>query len=68
MSQNHERHNRKSTTSTPRWVKVFVIIAITLVLLFVILMLIIPGEHGPGRHILPGDAGGHALPINPEVP
>ena len=32
---------------TPRWVKVFGIIALALVLLFVILMLT---GHGPGRH------------------
>jgi hypothetical protein len=35
------------TGSTPRWVKVFGIIALALVLLFVILMLT---GHGPGRH------------------
>jgi hypothetical protein len=36
------------TGGTPRWVKVFGIIALALVLLFVILMLT---GHGPGRHI-----------------
>lgn len=35
-------------TGTPRWVKVFGIIFIALVLLFIILML---AGHGPGRHI-----------------
>jgi hypothetical protein len=39
-------------TGTPRWVKVFGIIAITVVLLFVILMLVGGGRHGPGRHRL----------------
>ena len=40
---------------TPRWVKVFGIIAIGLVLLVVILLLTGgPGRHGPGRHMGPG--------------
>lgn len=38
--------------STPRWVKVFGIIVIVLVLLFVILKVLgIGGEHGPSRHL-----------------
>lgn len=43
--------DRGSITSTPRWVKVFGIIAIVPVLLFVIMMFISGGKHGPGRHI-----------------
>ncbi|MCA1853166.1 MAG: hypothetical protein LC647_12435 [Beggiatoa sp.] len=39
------RPDRGSTTSTPRWVKVFGIIALVVVLLFVILML--GGGHDP---------------------
>ncbi len=39
---------------TPRWVKVFGIIAIVLVLLFVILHFT-RGPHRPGRHMLGGD-------------
>ena len=39
---------------TPRWVKVFGIIAIGLVLLVVILLL----TGGPGRHMGPGGGGG----------
>jgi hypothetical protein len=35
-------------TGTPRWVKVFGLIAIALVLLFVVLMLT---GHSPGRHL-----------------
>lgn len=43
--------NRETPPSTPRWVKVFGIIAIVLILLFVILKLTgIGGNHGPGRH------------------
>ncbi|PAE36667.1 hypothetical protein [Bacillus sp. 7884-1] len=43
--------NRETPPSTPRWVKVFGIIAIVLILLFVILKLTgIGGNHDPGRH------------------
>ena len=47
---------------TPRWVKVFGIIAIGLVLLVVIMMFIGGGDHGPGRHRPSGDAGGGRAP------
>jgi hypothetical protein len=44
--------------STPRWVKVFGIIAVVLVLLVVVMMIAgRGGEHGPGRHASSGDAG-----------
>ena len=58
--------------STPRWVKVFGIIALVLVLLVVIMMFTgVGGDHGPGRHIPSGDAvetpsgdpGGYTPPI-----
>lgn len=43
----------------PRWVKVFGIIALVVVLLFLFLMFTRgPGGHGPGRHTSSGDAGG----------
>lgn len=43
---------------TPRWAKVFGIIAIVVVLLFVILMLTRgPRGHGPGRHAPSGYTG-----------
>ena len=45
---------------TPRWVKVFGIIAIVLLLLVVILVLAGGGgPHGPGRHASSSEAGGH---------
>ena len=48
MSQTHEEPDRESAPSTPRWVKVFAIIAILLVVLFVILHLtgLAPTGHG----------------------
>ncbi len=48
---------------TPRWVKVFGILALVVVLLLVILLLTRgPGGHGPGRHAPFGTAGGHTPP------
>ena len=47
---------------TPRWVKVFGIIVIALVLLVVTMMFIGGGKHGPGRHAASGvRAGGQVL-------
>jgi hypothetical protein len=46
---------------TPRWVKIFGIIALVLVLL-VVIMIFLGDNHGPRRHILSGDIGGHARP------
>jgi ABC-type transporter Mla subunit MlaD len=41
---------------TPRWVKVFAIIALVVVVLFVVLLLTgRGGEHGPGRHAVPSE-------------
>jgi hypothetical protein len=43
--------------TTPRWVKVFVIVTIVLVVLGVVIFLISGGQHGPARHV-PGGGGG----------
>ena len=40
---------RDSTERTPRWVKVFGIVTLLVVVLFVVL-LIAGGRHNPGRH------------------
>lgn len=56
MLQTHGGPDRGSTTSTPRWVKVFGIIVIVLLLLFVILHLTGGGFSG---HRPPIEHGGH---------
>lgn len=61
MSQTHGRPDHGMPTNTPpgtpRWVKVFGIIAVVVVLLFIMMMLIGGGQHGPGRHLPSGSAG-----------
>lgn len=48
---------------TPRWAKVFLIIALVVVPLFVGLLLTRgPGGHAPARHMPSGATGGHASP------
>ncbi len=58
MSQTHDGTDRGSPYSTPSWVKMFGIIALILVLLVGVLLITgLGGEHGPGRHI-PSNAAG----------
>ncbi len=45
-------------SSTPRWVKVFAIVTVVLILLVLAVMLIGGGSHGPGRHV-PSAGVGH---------
>jgi hypothetical protein len=48
---------RETTYSTPRWVKVFGIIALVVALLVVVMLVTgVGGEHGPGRHNPSGGA------------
>jgi hypothetical protein len=58
MAQTPLEPGHGSTSGTPRWVKVFGIIALVLVLLFVISLLTGVG-HGPGLHTPSGDAGSY---------
>jgi hypothetical protein len=62
MSQTHVEPDRGSN-STPRWVKVFGIVALVLVLLFVVLHLADPDRHGPRRHTQLGEPGSRTPPI-----
>ena len=55
----------ESITGTPRWVKVFAVIALVVIVLVVVVLLVRGGEHGPGRHSAGGGAearGGHTGP------
>ena len=63
---------REAPTGMPRWVKISLIIALVLVLLFVVAKITgAGGDHGPGRHGR-GDAtpstvaegGGHTPPVD----
>ncbi|MFC0469086.1 DUF2933 domain-containing protein [Halalkalibacter kiskunsagensis] len=51
--------NRESPPNMPRWVKVFGVIVIVLLLVFVIIHIFGGGEHGPGRHISSDDFAGY---------
>lgn len=54
--------DREAMPRTPRWVKVFGIIALVVVLLFILLMLTRgPGGHGPGRHFGSGSSSSEHL-------
>jgi hypothetical protein len=67
MSQTQVGSDREPT-SIPRWVKIFGIIALALVLLVGAIMLA-GGEHGPGRHVPSAnvtessDPFGHVPPV-----
>lgn len=57
--------DHESKNSTPRWVKVFGIIAIVVFLLFVIQLISGGGRHGPGRHrVSDGGAAAHTPPAD----
>ena len=47
--EREDRAHRDPTADPPRWVKVFGIITLALVLL-VLIVLLAGGSHGPGRH------------------
>ncbi len=54
--------DRGRTVGTPRWVKVFGVIAIVLVVLVVVMLVTGGGKHGPGRHTGAGDRDGQTAP------
>jgi hypothetical protein len=41
---------RRSIPGVPRWVKVFLLVTAGIVVLGVAVMLLVGGDHGPGRH------------------
>jgi hypothetical protein len=49
--QEPQRGPTRGLADIPRWVKVFVVVAATVLLLMVVAMLITGGQHGPGRHL-----------------
>jgi hypothetical protein len=62
MLQTHVGPDRPPYPGTPRWVKVFGIIAVVVVLLFVFLMFTRgPGGHGPGGHTPPSSVTEHGV-------
>ena len=62
MSQTQAEYNRKSTPGTPRWVKVFGLIALILIVILGILHF--GGGHGPGSHLASGETGGATMPTS----
>jgi hypothetical protein len=62
----HRRTATPGPTGMPRWVKVFIIVAIVLVLAF-ILSRLLGVQHGPGLHSPSGGSGGQPAPIEQEV-
>jgi hypothetical protein len=63
-----DRGSTASYPGTPRWVKVFGIIALVLTLLVVVIMVTgVGGGHGPGRHMPSGGAGGDTPPSSVTV-
>jgi hypothetical protein len=50
MAQKYQGSDRGSSINTPRWVKIFGVIILGLVLLAGVIMMA-GGEHGPGRHM-----------------
>ena len=54
--------DRDTDTGTPLWVKVFGIIFLAVVLLFLFLMFSRGPHRGPGQHMSSGATGGHTPP------
>jgi hypothetical protein len=53
---------REPPAGTPRWVKVFGLIALVVLVLFVVVLLVGGGKHGPGRHSGPPPGITHTQP------
>lgn len=58
-----EQPSDRPLSGTPRWVKVFAVVALTLIVGFILLQVSgVGGEHGPGRHAPNGETGGARPP------
>ena len=62
MADLSPRSETGEAPGTPRWVKVFALIALIVLLLVVIVMVAGGGTHGPSRHMPSGDAGHQMSP------
>jgi hypothetical protein len=51
MSQTRGESNITTIYRTPRWVKIFGIVVVALIVLFVVVQIISGGNHGPGQHL-----------------
>lgn len=63
-SSNSNNDTNNQPPSTPRWVKVSGIIAISLILLVVAIKLFGGGNHGPGRHVPKGETTEQSMPVD----
>lgn len=67
MTDTH-METKLATYRTPRWVKIFGVIVIVLILLVAIVFVTgLGGEHGPGRHAPSGDASDNTPLIQQEA-
>lgn len=58
----HANHPKdESPPGVPRWVKVFGVVAVIVILLAIAAMILVGGEHGPGRHMYGGHTAASAL-------
>lgn len=52
----------ESAPGVPRWVKVFGVVTVIVVLLAIVAMILAGGKHGPGRHLHGANAAASQLP------
>lgn len=57
LARQTEVSDSESPPGLPRWVKVFGVVTAIVILLAIVAMILVGGEHGPGRHL----HGAHAV-------